>query len=544
MPFKNKRMFTNLILFGSLAVIIIINALVYGVLAFFSMNSLPYLIATTILFIIIYLTGYIYIINSQISEINQKKSQTHLIENLLKGVIEGATESIAALDSDSKFIIFNNSYKNDFKKLFGKTIAIGMTLQEALENAPDYKVKKLNSWKRALAGEHFVEILEFGAETYEILSSPILAEDNQIIGAIHVNRNITRRTEQDKAISQLNEKLAYEMQELGIHNEKMVLLIELSDIMQTCANVQEATKAIAAKCARILHFADGALYIVNNTTKLLELAVTWGNPQPHEDLLKPDQCWALRKGNIYRVQNPKTDLICEHITEKNPTPYMCVPLMAHNTIFGLLHLDLSGIVTDENRILISAITETLSLALANINLRETLRDQSLHDSLTGLYNRRYLDEFLAKEINIAERNQTTLAVIMLDIDFFKKFNDKYGHEAGDMVLKELGKVMQNEVRSSDITCRYGGEEFICILPDCTLPEAKKFSEILRLKVADLALFFNKERLDHVTISLGIAMYPENGYTPAQLIEAADKAMYQAKKTNRNKVVAFSEMNHA
>ncbi len=365
-----------------------------------------------------------------------------------------------------------------------------------------------------------------------------------ILFYLQLYRTIERRIQQDKATREMNERLAYDMQVLGIHTEKMRLIVELSELVQACVNVEEATKAIIVKCRKILHFAEGTLYIVNPTNNtLLEFAIDWGDPVAHKKAFMIEQCWALRKAGIYQVKNPQTDLICDHMAPDTTTAYMCIPLMAQNTIFGMLHLDFPNgniSLNDEDRLLISMITETLSLALANIRLRETLRDQSLHDSLTSLPNRRYLDEFFLKAITFAERNQSKLAVLMIDIDFFKQFNDKYGHEAGDIILQELGSLFQKEIRLSDVMSRYGGEEFLCVLQDCGLDEAKRRAEELRKKVSKLSLVYNTHTLDHITISIGVAIYPDDALTINEIVEKADQALYVAKNSDRNKVVIYSE----
>lgn len=347
---------------------------------------------------------------------------------------------------------------------------------------------------------------------------------------------------------EFREMLTFEMQELSIQNEKMALLIELSEMLQACNSFEEAFKVIEDKCRKILHFADGTLYIATNQNHFLEIAVSWGMPVSQMAAITPDECWALRRGGLYHVKHPNIDLICNHILAKDDlNPYLCAPLLAQNSLIGMLHLDLASdgkALSFENRILITAVTETLALALANIQLRESLRNQSIHDSLTGLYNKRFLSEFFPKAINLAWRNKDNLGVLMMDIDFFKQFNDTYGHEAGDLLLAEIGKFFQNEMRSSDIICRFGGEEFLCVLHHCQLDNAKIRAEEIREKAGNVSILLRDRTINPISLSIGVAVYPDDGQTMAELIEAADKALYQAKKSGRNSVVAFSEMkNH-
>ncbi|MBL8100072.1 MAG: diguanylate cyclase [Anaerolineales bacterium] len=174
-----------------------------------------------------------------------------------------------------------------------------------------------------------------------------------------------------------------------------------------------------------------------------------------------------------------------------------------------------------------------ALIITNSQLRETLKQQSIHDSLTGLFNRRYMEETLIQEISRAVRNGHSLGIIMLDIDHFKNFNDTHGHVNGDSLLSELGKFLKTNIRTEDTACRYGGEEFLLIMPDVSLETVLRRAELLRQGVSELQI--QADTFANVTISLGIAMYPQHGTTMEFLIRSADKALYQAKQNGRNRV---------
>ncbi|HOJ39448.1 MAG TPA: GGDEF domain-containing protein, partial [bacterium] len=178
----------------------------------------------------------------------------------------------------------------------------------------------------------------------------------------------------------------------------------------------------------------------------------------------------------------------------------------------------------------------LALAIANIKLRESLRMQSIRDILTGLYNRRYLEETMAREILRAARRHSTLGVVMIDIDHFKQFNDLYGHGAGDELLAQLGHFFRTHIRGSDIACRYGGEEFTLVMPDASLRDVVRRAEELRVAVKDLRVHYQGQLLGSITLSLGIAVYPEHGTTADELIRLADAALYRAKKEGRDRVL--------
>jgi diguanylate cyclase (GGDEF)-like protein len=182
-----------------------------------------------------------------------------------------------------------------------------------------------------------------------------------------------------------------------------------------------------------------------------------------------------------------------------------------------------------------SIAEHVALTITNIRLRDELRSQSIRDPLTELYNRRYMEETFERECRRAQRKGHSLAVIILDVDHFKALNDSHGHEAGDVVLAQLGKTLRDNVRAGDVSCRYGGEEFVVIMPEVDLKNALERAESLRARAEHLATGYQGNTL-RITISLGVAMYPDHGETPEALISAADAALYAAKRAGRNRVM--------
>lgn len=179
---------------------------------------------------------------------------------------------------------------------------------------------------------------------------------------------------------------------------------------------------------------------------------------------------------------------------------------------------------------------TIKMALKKHKQYETLQIQSIRDPLTHLFNRRYFDESLMKEFVKAERHDRPLSVVMVDVDHFKQFNDTYGHDAGDRVLQVTAAFLQNGIRRSDIVCRYGGEEMILILPETTPEQAYEIAESLREGIAELAVVHNAEPLAAITVSIGVAGFPQHGLTPTVVVKTADEALYQAKTNGRNQVM--------
>src|SRR5882672_6805052 len=191
-----------------------------------------------------------------------------------------------------------------------------------------------------------------------------------------------------------------------------------------------------------------------------------------------------------------------------------------------------------------AISESRGAELAQRNreaalLREKLREQAMHDKLTGLYNRHYVEEWFGLELRRAQRHGRPIAAIMLDIDDFKRFNDSFGHEAGDLVLRELAGALRRFARKSDVACRYGGEEFLVLLPECPFDAALHRAEQLRGEVAKLELQYDDRPLGPISVSLGVAAFPDHAKESEELLRRADEALYLAKQTGRNRVVGYS-----
>jgi diguanylate cyclase (GGDEF)-like protein len=228
--------------------------------------------------------------------------------------------------------------------------------------------------------------------------------------------------------------------------------------------------------------------------------------------------------------------VCDHIivTEQKRLAYLCVPLSASNEIYGLLYIEIlkketqPQILIKNEALFINTLAEIAALALVNVRLRENLSYQSVRDPLTSLYNRRYLNEFLFKLIYQSQRAHLHIAVLMLDFDHFKRINDVHGHEAGDLVLKEVSQLLGKKTRSGDLISRYGGEEFIIILYNTDTEAAVKRAEDIRESISLLHIKFSAQEIGEITASIGVAIYPQDGKTSIKLIEAADKALYVAK----------------
>jgi diguanylate cyclase (GGDEF)-like protein len=313
-------------------------------------------------------------------------------------------------------------------------------------------------------------------------------------------------------------------------------LFAMTDILQSAEDHADAGAVLKATSLRLLPNEAGALYVFNNSRDRLDLAVSWaphGEFDPPEALV-PDNCWALKRGKMH-INNPSAGTLCcsHHLGSKATLE---VPMIARGTVYGLLMIasnadDPAANVKEVARIS-RALADTMSLALSNIALREKLRTQSLRDPLTGLYNRRYMEDALDRYLSMAERSGDSTSVIMIDLDHFKKLNDEHGHAKGDAVLRDAAVQLVGALRPADVVARYGGEELLVILPACPLEDALLKAEILRSRIESLSEMHGCK----VSASFGVACVPETS-GKADLIPMADAALYEAKAAGRNCVRA-------
>ncbi|MEO5939867.1 MAG: GGDEF domain-containing protein, partial [Candidatus Limnocylindrales bacterium] len=392
-------------------------------------------------------------------------------------------------------------------------------------------------------------------------------------------------SEAQDTVKRVNRELRRQVHELELRNREATLVGHLGSLLEVSQTADEAYGVIERGARLLFPGLSGALFMLPPNRLVVERVATWGVLQSQSRIYRPEDCWALRQGRLYIVDGPDPAPRCGHIPADAPAVrYMCIPMTAQGATLGIFHLsegapdelrlpaDRSSAtpvtsspgqpqtstagafpaeapqtasrgerraearqadihLTESARNLGLWVAELLALSLANFRLRETLHAQSTRDPLTGLFNRRYMEDSLERELYRAGREEGSLGVIMADIDHFKAFNDRSGHVAGDAVLRALAQLLAASVRSEDIVCRFGGEEFTILLPNATLDETTIRAEALRVAAADLVTPDGQP----VTLSMGVAAFPDHGVAADALIQAADAAMYQAKAGGRNRV---------
>lgn len=380
----------------------------------------------------------------------------------------------------------------------------------------------------------------------------MLSKAGQVEYIVATGIDITKRKQAEDELQRVNQKLESWVKELQTRTEEMNQLNELGEQLQSCQTIGEVCSISIQYIKRICPASRGALYLIHESEDLAEAAEMWGEPVLTQRTFEPLSCWSIRRGRQHLVDERHPGLLCGHITGPKSGQYLCVPLMVNGKAIGILHLNHVDTVpgqnsqetmglsyTDHKAQIVTTIAEHIALALSNLRLKETLRQQSIRDVLTGLFNRRYMEETLERELKRAERENGPVGVMMIDIDHFKEFNDNAGHDGGDTLLRELGALLNRSTRGADIACRYGGEEFLVVLPGATLETAARRAESLRQEVKSLVIDHLGIPLENCTISLGVAAFPRDGLTREALLKAADTALYRAKNEGRDRVVLAS-----
>ncbi len=316
---------------------------------------------------------------------------------------------------------------------------------------------------------------------------------------------------------------------------------EYTGLLQSAQNLDEAMELTSSTFERLLPHLGGQCYLARASRDFLESRASFGTPAiASSDAFPPHDCWALRRGQPHhnRAGGSVRCAHLEHGASLAAISTLCIPLSAQGETLGMLHASgpADGSEEDNDAAIIELMGEQLALAIANLRLRETLRQQSLRDPLTGLFNRRYFEESLRREMLRCERRRLPLALLVLDIDHFKSFNDSQGHSAGDAVLAHVGRCVASLVRAEDMACRYGGEEFTIVMPETDAASGVARAEAIRRAVSQQTISHNGRTLGPVTVSIGVAAFPHDGVTPELLFEVADAALYQAKAEGRNRVL--------
>ncbi len=443
-----------------------------------------------------------------------------------RSLIEASLDPLVTISADGKIMDVNSATEKvtgvPRKELIGSDFSNYFTDPQKARDG--YRL----AFSQGKVTDYPLAICHVSGKITEVLYNATVYrdEDDNIAGIFAAARDITA----------LN-KAQRELEAAILHME---LVREMTDLLQSCQKMDEAYPIMKAAFVRLFPESSGGLYMLDAAGNSLVLEDSWGDTRL-EAVFNPDECWGMRRGRIHIARcgnsiNPS----CGHVCSES-VPYLCIPLLAHTRGLGLIYIeprfaDPNGDDIERTLSIAEAAADSARLALANLTLREELHELSIRDPLTGLFNRRFLEEVLDREILRMGRSNKKLAVEMIDIDHFKVFNDNYGHDAGDEVLTKTGQLMNGFREGSDIVCRYGGEEFVVVTSEVDPDKILRRLEHLRMEVEHLHVKFGNQQLPELSVSIGVAIFPEHGNNRTELLNRADQALYVAKEAGRNRLI--------
>jgi diguanylate cyclase (GGDEF)-like protein/PAS domain S-box-containing protein len=469
-------------------------------------------------------------------------------------ILESAKDAIITVGKDQRIVLFNRAAE----EIFG--CAAAQAVGAPLEKFIPQRFRGAHRRHVTDFGESGKSARDMGAlgTIYGLRADgeefPIEASISRIrigpdILLTVILRDVTERARIQAELAHLTSTLEQRVRartvELELANQRLKenstevgALNDLSERLHTCASTEEAITVASHFMRSMFDAGSGGIFLLKASHDLVEGVSVWGNIASAEQVFSPEACCALRRGKTFVYTGEDTGLACQHLPQTDHA-YLCVPMMAQSETVGIIHIREArreNMPLDAQVRITEAVAERAGLAIANLNLREALRQQSIHDPLTGLYNRRFLEESLNRELARCKRKGATFAVLMIDVDHFKRFNDTYGHDAGDEALCAISAALRESTREADVVCRFGGEEFLVLLPDTDLAGATALAKRIVECIRRMEITHNGKTLPSITASLGLAMYPQNGETVKSLIQSADMALYAAKGAGRDRIV--------
>lgn len=319
------------------------------------------------------------------------------------------------------------------------------------------------------------------------------------------------------------------------------LILQMMHRLQACQTQLELAEVVSLFAPQIFPQLAGQLFVMNESRTALSSFGSWLQPHHAETSFPASACWAIRRGRPHVSDPAQNDISCQHLQGLDVTGF-CVPLTAQGDMIGLLYFEerdeTDGTLAEASRLYLELIAENIGLAVANLQLRDRLTHLAVRDALTGLLNRRSLDDALARQGRSTDGE--ALACLMIDIDHFKRFNDEFGHDAGDEVMRYVAQIITDTVGDRGKAYRFGGEEFAVLAPGLDEEAAVALAEKIRSAVMEAPLAYRGRILGSITASLGVAATARSYSGPALLI-LADKALLEAKARGRNLSVSALEL---
>ncbi|MEH2303161.1 MAG: diguanylate cyclase [Nostoc sp.] len=355
------------------------------------------------------------------------------------------------------------------------------------------------------------------------------------IGGISID--ITESIEAQRSLTDLNRQLEEKTLELEAKKRELIYLSDMADMLYSCEFEDEVYQVVALTCSKLFPNMSGCINIIANSKNYVQINSTWGSQRSSKEVFSLSDCWALRRGKLNLFSPCNAGLMCSHLIPPVSGAHLCVPLFGQGEVIGILHINALEEISREEQQITEIIARTLGIALNNLSIKQRLTYDSLRDGMTQLFNQSYMQNITEQRLAEAERSGQPLSVIFLDIDNFKSYNSHYGHMTANIVLQELAKLLLKSIRSFDIACRWGGEEFVIVMPNMMLETLRKRVEQLRVDVEQMQLKDGDQILKSITASFGIAV-SEPGITVKDFLNRANQAMLEAKRTGKNRIMEY------
>jgi diguanylate cyclase (GGDEF)-like protein len=355
------------------------------------------------------------------------------------------------------------------------------------------------------------------------------------IGGISID--ITESIEAQRSLTDLNRQLEEKTLKLEAKKRELIYLSDMADMLYSCESEDEVYKVVAFTCSKLFPNMSGCVFIIANSKNYVQMNSFWGDERTSKEIFSLCECWALRRGKLNLLSPHNSGLICNHLTQPVNGTHLCVPLFGQGKMVGMLHIYALKEISPEAQQITEIIARTLAIALNNLSIKQRLTYDNLRDGMTQLFNHNYMQTITEQRLAEAERSGEPLSVIFLDIDNFKSYNSRYGHLTANIILQGLAKLLLKSIRSFDIACRWGGEEFVIVMPNMTLENIRKRVEQIRIDVEQMQLKDGDRILEGITASFGIAV-SESGITVQDFLNRANQAMLEAKRTGKNRVMEY------
>jgi diguanylate cyclase (GGDEF)-like protein len=352
------------------------------------------------------------------------------------------------------------------------------------------------------------------------------------IGGISID--ITESIEAQRSLTDLNRQLEEKALELEGKKQELIYLSDMADMLYSCESEDEVYQVVTLTCSKLFPNMSGCICIIANSKNYVQMSSFWGDGRTGKEIFSQSDCWALRRGKVNLLSSGNLGMMCNHLIRPVSGAHLCVPLFGKGEVVGILHIYALEEISPEDQQIAEIIARTLGFALNNLSIKQRLTYDSLRDGMTQLFNQSYMETITEQRLAEAERSGQPLSIIFLDIDNFKSYNSRYGHVTANIVIQGLAKLLLKSIRSFDIPCRWGGEEFVILMPNMTLENLRKRVEQLRVDVEKMQLKDGDRILENITASFGIAV-SEPGITVKDLLNRANQAMLEAKRTGKNRV---------